>query len=93
MRKGSSVFTLVLFGLMCSTAIRSVVAEATDTCSADDETCTTPDTEVCEDHDDECTHWAEWLNECENNPGCEFRCDSFLGEQPNMTLRQVFLIV
>ena len=79
MRKGSSVFTLVLVGLMCSTLIRSVFAETTDTCSADDETCDTLDTEVCEDHDDECTYWAEWLNECENNPGCEFLCVSFPG--------------
>ena len=75
-RKGSSLFTLVLVALMSSTSIRSVFAETTGTCSVDDETCTTPDTEVCEDHDEECPFWAEENNECENNPSCEYRFDS-----------------
>jgi len=66
---------VVVVVLICSTSIRSVLAETTGTCSADDETCTTPDTEVCEDRDEECQFWAEEHNECEKNPVCEFRFD------------------
>ena len=80
-RKGSSVFTLLVVVLtMCCTSIRTGFAETAGTCSADDETCTTLETEVCEDLDEECSFWAEWHNECEKNPECEFQCDSPLGE-------------
>jgi hypothetical protein len=75
-RKGSSVFALLIVVMMCSTSIRSVFAETAGTCSADDETCTTPETEACEDLVDECEFWAEEQNECEKNPACEFWFDS-----------------
>jgi hypothetical protein len=65
----SSLF-LVVFITMCFASTAFVGAKTTDTCSADDGTCTSSDTETCEDNHEMCSFWAE-EDECDENPNCE----------------------